>query len=293
MLNHRVKIGWAGDYRRRGKQFDLAYLVARELDAELVAAGPHNSRIYVEHSEMPEFYRSVDCLLVTSAFEAHPLVVYEALACGTPVLMERRVGDCYVNNVRGVFYYNGFDVDNICESVKYVVENRDALSREAVKCIRDEWTWDKVAPQYHEMVEAITDVENPSILWLADVRDWAWGFMGEDVKRYVFRDMDIVYTSEMSPQDLDMEVAVHDVVFNHPWKLVNHVNVPSLTGVVNLLCVANPAFIHPENASMFYKALVSASALTTVSKPIVDVLRFMGKPVFYATRGVNVELFHP
>jgi len=289
MTKSKVKIGWVGDFKRNGKQFDLAYLVAKQLNAELVVAGPVDSVIYVDHGEMPGFYRELDCLLVTSAFEAHPLCVYEALACGCPVLLEMGVGDCYVNNVRGVFYYKGFDVDNICKAVKSVLKHREQMSGDGVKCIQTEWNWGVVKPSYETLFRDVSGVDYPQVLWLIDVEDWSWAFMGKEMKQYVWRHLKDVYVSTVRRDYLDKVIKECDVVMNHVWNLGDF-NVPPEK---NVLCVNNPSFIHPSNAELFYKAVDGCVALTTVSLPVVDMLRFMGKPVYYASRGVDLEKFHP
>lgn len=285
----KTKIGWVGDYKRNGKQFDLAYLVASKLNAELVVAGPVDSSVYVERGGMPDFYRELDCLLVTSAFEAHPLCVYESLACGTPVLMEQGVGDCWVNNVKGVYYYHGFDVDNICKAVKFVVKNREQFSRDGVRCVKEEWNWGGMKSNYEQLFRGVCDADYPSVLWLIDIADWGWDFMGKDIKQFVWRNIIDMYVNTVRPDVLAKAISSADVVMNHVWNLGNFKIPPHK----NVLCVNNPSFLHPSNARMFYDSVNMCGAITTVSLPLMDVLKFMGKPVYYASRGVNAEVFHP
>ena len=96
-----VNVGWVGNYRRGGKNFGQAYRICQANDWNLLVAGGVDSGVFVKHEDMPDFYNTCDVLLVTSVWEAHPLVVYEALACGTPVVMGKYVGDCFRNNLTG------------------------------------------------------------------------------------------------------------------------------------------------------------------------------------------------
>jgi glycosyltransferase involved in cell wall biosynthesis len=105
---------------------------------------------------MPVFYNGCDVLLVTSEVEAHPLVVYEAMACGLPVI-STDVGDVAENVVNGL---NGYvvntenPVEQAITRIKWLKENDElrwdmgAMSR---KIIEARWTWEQVVPQYQSL----------------------------------------------------------------------------------------------------------------------------------------------
>jgi glycosyltransferase involved in cell wall biosynthesis len=67
------------------KRFDLAQAAMAR-----IAARGSSARLWfisrVPHSEMPDYYRAADCLLLTSDQEGSPNVVKEALCCDLPVV---------------------------------------------------------------------------------------------------------------------------------------------------------------------------------------------------------------
>ncbi|MCB1054944.1 MAG: glycosyltransferase family 4 protein [Acidobacteria bacterium] len=106
-LNERFTVGWIGrnDPVKRWpilvealaravleqKAFEVR-LVGEELDplaAAVTALGivvHHHDRRVVAIEDCPPLYRALDVLVVTSASEGQPMVVFEALACGVPVI---------------------------------------------------------------------------------------------------------------------------------------------------------------------------------------------------------------
>jgi len=145
-------VGWAGDCKRKLKRFPLAQAIAHEAGLELTIAG-FKSR---PHSGMAQFYNSIDCLLVTSETEAHPLIVYEAMSCGVPVVTTD-VGDVDEYIVNGI---NGFilpvDTSRIvfAEIIK-VLKNNPALKKqmgqEGRKTVLNKLTWDFIGKQYTQL----------------------------------------------------------------------------------------------------------------------------------------------
>lgn len=155
-------VGWVGSTQRGLKRFPLAEEIASEANVFLKVAGFITEDTYRSHDEMPAFYNSVDCLLVTSDKEAHPLIVYEALSCGVPVV-STRVGDVDENVVSGV---HGFilEIDDpaskFVEAIKRLKDDeelRGRMSEEARKLILEKWTWSKIAEQYRGLRNAINE----------------------------------------------------------------------------------------------------------------------------------------
>lgn len=290
----KLRVGWIGDYRRVGKRFDLAYLVAKKLNAELIVAGPVDSELYVEREEMPNFYNDVDCLLVTSEWEAHPLIVYEALACGCTPFIEVGVGDVADNKVKGVVYYNGFNVDNIVKCIRESRLQKDAIVEAGLRCIREEWTWGDVKPQYEQMFRDISGKDYPKVTYLIDHEGWSWGYMADEIRKYVWRYTNILPVNKLSPSQVaKMDFANTDLIINNVWNYFNVKTVPRLPVEKHVVAVNNPSFLHPQHAEAFYNAVGGCAALTTTSLPIAKMLRLMGRPVYYATRGIDTELFRP
>lgn len=71
---------FAADPARSEKRFDLAALLARTVDAELLALGS------VDPLQVPQYVNAANAVLVTSDREGFGLACLEALACDVPVL---------------------------------------------------------------------------------------------------------------------------------------------------------------------------------------------------------------
>lgn len=291
-----INVGWVGNYRRIGKNFGQAYRVCKANDWNLLVAGGPGSGLYVEHEEMPGFYNECDVLLVTSVWEAHPLPVYEALAMGVPVVMAKWVGDCFRNNVTGVAYYDNVDSDgNIAETVNAALRYKDELIYAGLRCIRSNWAWSNVASQYTNMFQTLTGKEKPQVVFMVDELDWSWRQTAMEVKKHVYPRIDTYVVNERTrPAPADRKWRQTDLILNHSWQQVYESGL--LEGIPrdkHVLCVNSSAFLNPEYSEAWKASLGSCLAITSASLNIVDMLMFTGKPLFYATRAVDTDLFKP
>jgi hypothetical protein len=293
------KVGWVGNFYRESKRFDIALKVAEELKTALKIAGPPNSLYYIEHSKMPEFYRNLDCLLVTSEVEAHPLVVYEALACGVPVVMSK-VGDCFTENVKGIVFYNtGSPPRNIKNIVEATLFSKDWLSDYAVRAIRDYWRWDRLMPDYFDMFKTITDKDDGlKIAIIIDSPGWAWDFMAHELQTEFLKTgkcilADIIYATQTKPKDINFES--YDAILNHCWWSHNSLMEPTVRSDRNIICCNGPAYQEPEARRILNILVKRGTPLTSVSLPIVEDLKklYPNSLVFHCSRGVDIEKFHP
>ena len=153
ILHENFVVGWAGSTNRDIKRFPKAKEIAKEAGVLLNVAGYKDDDTNRPHSEMPYFYNSCDVFLVTSETEAHPMVVYEAMSCGIPVIATN-VGDLEENIVDG---HNGFILDveapvsAFVEKITLLRESpglRKKMGVMARKTILQKWTWDKIVDQY-------------------------------------------------------------------------------------------------------------------------------------------------
>jgi len=149
-------VGWAGSMTRDIKRFPKAQEIAQKANVALNVAGYKTDGTNKSHSEMPFFYSSCDVFLVTSETEAHPMVVYEAMACGIPVVATN-VGDIPENIVDG---HNGFVLDveaPVSEFVERITLLRESpglrkkMGVRARNTVLQRWTWDKIVDQYREL----------------------------------------------------------------------------------------------------------------------------------------------
>lgn len=158
--NKEFVIGWAGRNNRPLKRFELAKEIASEVGAPLKVVTPPREGNNLLHNQMPKFYNTINCLLVTSAVEAHPLVVYEAMASKIPVVATD-VGDIDEVIASGK---NGFvlpvdaPVSEFVNAIKKLMSKKYGSSsvayeigRNARNTILKQWTWDKIVPQYENL----------------------------------------------------------------------------------------------------------------------------------------------
>ena len=142
-------LGWAGSHKRVLKRLPLAKTIAANGGFNLSVAGFKQ----YPHSKMPEYYQSLDAFLVTSTHEAHPLVVYEAMATGLPVVTTN-VGDVdrYIED--GV---NGFILPvnasakrfvEVINGLKNDPERRARIGEAARQTVIDKLSWSEIVKQY-------------------------------------------------------------------------------------------------------------------------------------------------
>lgn len=155
-------VGWAGSTTRDIKRFPKAQEIAKAAGVGLNIAGYAEEDNRRSHDEMPYFYSSCSAFLVTSETEAHPMVVYEAMSCGIPVI-STKVGDVPENIVDG---YNGFlleinaPVSDFVEKIKLLRESpalRRKMGVRARRTILQKWTWDKIVNQYRGLGQTMNE----------------------------------------------------------------------------------------------------------------------------------------
>lgn len=296
-----MKVGWIGNYNRNGKLFDLALKACSEYGHTINVAGGPGTVLYRDRSDMPKFIREQDMILSTSVFEAHPLIMYESIACGVPFAIAKNVGDGMINNVRGVVYYPELTVESIGLAFEAVEKNRDQLILDGIECINEEWIWDKIKPQYDNMFRDFSGMDEPHVTFFIDNPGWAWDHMAKEVKKYVWSNMDIMYSGQMTIDDLrDSDVFSHtDIVVNHQmhdgrmYRLHKELDRPVIPTEKHILSVNGPAFVNPMHMNNFMYNIKMCKAITTVSMDIIRYLQFMERKLYYATRGIDITLFHP
>lgn len=119
-----------------------------DLPSTVTLAGHANTE------QLVPLYQQADLLVLPSVGEGFPLVVQEALACGTPVLVSEEVARaCPGRNPLCVF-----DVDvsepgakqRVRDTIARIVSNPTSLreAREAATCMAEQWSWEKCAAAY-------------------------------------------------------------------------------------------------------------------------------------------------
>ena len=138
--------GFAGyTYRNKRKGEDLA---ARIVESEIgrrvdwLASGrgwPVPTKMY-PWKQMPGFYQGLDVLVNTSRVEGGPLPPLEALACGTSVVIPRKVGllDA-LPDLPGIYRYERGDLKTLLKALEQAIAERDSVDLEALREATAPW----------------------------------------------------------------------------------------------------------------------------------------------------------
>ena len=107
----------------------------------------------VEHSNLPIWMNSADCLCLPSLSEGHPNVVMEALACGLPVVASA-VGSVpdYVTMQTG-FTITPADHDDLAEKLDKCL--RSEYEREQIRSSVKDLSWRDCAERYHNAISSM------------------------------------------------------------------------------------------------------------------------------------------
>lgn len=111
----------------------------------------------VPHDRTPDYYRAADLLILPSVGEGFPLVVQEAMACGTPVLISSDTASG-ASDLAGVAYVSDIEFSALEALVKSLVANPDELhSRrsQVAQFARERWDWDQCANEYARLFERL------------------------------------------------------------------------------------------------------------------------------------------
>ncbi len=109
---------------------------------------------WTTRDQMPDLYRSCDCLLHPTLYEGMPNVVLEAMSCALPVVVSDVAGnrETVQDGVTGFVRTLG-DEAPFVEALTDLASNpesRARIGRSAREHVRAEFDWDQVARQYAE-----------------------------------------------------------------------------------------------------------------------------------------------
>ena len=133
----------------------------------------------VDNSElMSNFFKKVDCFVFPTRGEGFGLTPLEAMATGMPAIVTNWSGPCeYMNSDVGwLLDYTLVPAKDFTETVykeecgnwaepsfdqlvqimRYAYEHRDEVKQKgkaAAKYVRENWTWKKKIPMFHEALE--------------------------------------------------------------------------------------------------------------------------------------------
>jgi glycosyltransferase involved in cell wall biosynthesis len=109
------------------------------------------------HAEIAAFYQAADLLVLPSVGEGFPLVVQEAMACGTPALISADTA-LGMPGIESVAIVADLQREKLISLVRGLVESPAALQvrREAVaNWARRHWDWESGADRYRHLFEEV------------------------------------------------------------------------------------------------------------------------------------------
>lgn len=86
-------------------------------------------------NDLEDFYRGCDLFCLPSVDDGFGMVVFEAIACGCPVLVTKNVGaaDIVIENETG-YIVNARDSSALAMKLQYLHQNRDVLEQMSINC---------------------------------------------------------------------------------------------------------------------------------------------------------------
>jgi dolichol-phosphate mannosyltransferase len=117
---------------------------------------------YVRAADLPALYSRAQLLLLPSVSEAMPLVVLEAMACGTPVLASRIAGlPAVVRDYETGVLVDPGDVGQIALALRFLLRDQALLahmSSAAQKLVQRRFMWSTIAAEYVQMYRSLCPV---------------------------------------------------------------------------------------------------------------------------------------
>lgn len=111
---------------------------------------------HVQHDELPALYNMADLLLLPSEMEGAPMVILEALACGTPVVASRVGGvpDVIQDGVNGMTLVD-IAPEPFAKAIEHVLSSR--LQRSAVAATADQFATDRFVASLGAIIDTVLE----------------------------------------------------------------------------------------------------------------------------------------
>ncbi len=158
--NAKPTIGVAGYIAPRGAGVEMATQLALypgTRDWRIKAAGHGWSipcRRY-DYAELPRFYQSLDVYLIPRDGQNGSTSVWQALACGVPIVIPAGVPamDEDLPNMPGIYRYAMGDFDEMVEQIQRCLDERPTHNRQALRGMTEEQTIERFCAEHKRVFE--------------------------------------------------------------------------------------------------------------------------------------------
>lgn len=153
----RFNVGWVGTVSWNLKRVQIATKLKYPVKIRSKRYGKY-FRKGISRQSMIDFYRSIDCLIITSDHEGMPNVVLEAAACGLPIV-STPVGDIpKLINKKWLVPVNPpklclREMNRKLDLLKRNVTLRETVGRRNRKQVVKKWSWKRQVKNYERMFE--------------------------------------------------------------------------------------------------------------------------------------------
>jgi glycosyltransferase involved in cell wall biosynthesis len=112
----------------------------------------------LERSEVVPYYQGADLFVLPSVGEGFPLVVQEAMACGTPTLISEDTAQGMAG-IESVAYVSDLTPENIISLLRVILNappDLEARRQQVASFARQHWDWDICADRYRQLFGQLT-----------------------------------------------------------------------------------------------------------------------------------------
>ena len=98
----------------------------------------------MDRAQIVPYYQAADLLILPSVGEGFPLVVQEAMACGTPVLISEDTAEG-MRDIKSVAFISDHSPDALISALSAILGSADNLHvrrREVTAFAQQHWDWD-------------------------------------------------------------------------------------------------------------------------------------------------------